>query len=206
MYHLLVIIVALLAIVRGYRRGLTGQVTSVLGLAFGVVCCHIFIPGMTGFFDGWHMIGHFRDGGEYLTSNLSGAIIFFGVYFLFRSITGILRKAADQLGTSLLDSIIGAVFCLYNYLLMLSIAFNVAVGWNTESSLMHDGRSDDGNLVNIVLRIGPAALGSVTFGEFSHEMQLRDARKISCNLDASSDVVNIELVSVVNTKIEVTTC
>ena len=45
LFHIIAIIVAVLGVVRGYRRGLTGMVTSVFGLAFGVVCAHIFCDG-----------------------------------------------------------------------------------------------------------------------------------------------------------------
>lgn len=181
MYHLLVIVVALLAVVRGYRRGLTGQVTSVLGLAFGVICTHIFLSGVTDFTSMLTGRESGNSAGEYLAENLAALLIYCGVYLLFRSITGIVRRAASMLGTSLLDSLLGASFCIFNYLLLLSLVFNVYVGFNPESSLMHDGRSDDGNLVNLVLRIAPATLGSESFEEFSHSMQLRDARKISYN-------------------------
>lgn len=181
MYHLLVIVVALLAVVRGYRRGLTGQVTSVLGLAFGVVCTHIFLPGVSDFMEIIVGRSHYAEGGAFLTENLAALVIYCGVYLLFRSITGIVRRAAGMLGTSLLDSIIGALFCMFNYLLVLSVMLNVIVGYNPQSSLMHDGRSDDGNLINLVLCIGPATLGSESFSEFAHRMQLRDAKRISDN-------------------------
>lgn len=192
MYHLAVIIVAILAIVRGYRRGLTGEVTSVLGLAFGVVCAHIFIPGFSGVIEGFIGASRLESGGSYLATNLAGAIIFFAVYLIFRSITGIVRSAMSMMGTSLLDSLLGALFCLFNYLLMLSAVMNVAVGWNPASPLMRDGRSDDGNVVALVIRIAPATLGAVGFDEFAHEVQLREARKISLNQDTPNDVIPLE--------------
>ncbi|MDE6296047.1 MAG: CvpA family protein [Muribaculaceae bacterium] len=197
MYHLLIIVVALLAVVRGYRRGLTGQVTSVLGLAFGVICTHIFIPGVSDVIGSIIGRSHLEEGGEYLTGNIAALLIYGSVYLLFRSITGIVRQAARMLGTSLLDSLLGAAFCIFNYLLVLSMVLNVLVGYNPDSPLMRDGRSDDGNLVNLVLCIAPATLGSESFDDFAHRMQLRDARKISCageggiNYHAGVDVISV---------------
>lgn len=197
MYHLLIIVVALLAVVRGYRRGLTGQVTSVLGLAFGVICTHIFIPGVSDLIGSVIGRSHLEEGGEYLAGNLAALLIYGCVYMLFRSITGIVRHAARMLGTSLLDSLMGAAFCIFNYLLVLSMILNVLVGYNPGSSLMRDGRSDDGNLVSLVLCIAPATLGSEDFSDFAHRMQLRDARKISCagdaviNHRAARDVISV---------------
>lgn len=182
MFPLLAIAVAIFAIIRGYRRGLTGQVTSVLGLAFGVICAHIFLEGGSDVVA--MLIGRERleRSGRYLTENLSAAAVYATVYVVFRSVTGLVRAALKTLGSSLLNSLLGAAFCLYSYMLVLSMIFNVAVGWNPDSVLMHDGRSGDGNIVAVVLSISPAALGTVSFDEFAHEQQLRDARKISHRL------------------------
>lgn len=186
MYHLLVIVVAILAVVRGYRRGLTGQVTSVLGLAFGVVIAHILVPGLTDALAGFCGYARNPARAQFLASNLAASAIYFIIYLIFCAITKIVRAAMNMIGTSLLDSIIGAMFCLYNYMLMLSAIFNVLVGWHPGSSLMHDGRSDDGNVVALVLKIAPAALGSESFADFAHSMQLEDARKISQILPADT--------------------
>lgn len=191
MYPLLIIIVAALAIVRGYRRGLTGQVTSVLGMAFGIICAHIFIPMLDNPITALISNQHIVTGGEYLITNLAGGIVFFITYFLFRTITGIIRMALKALGTSLLDSILGAVFCMVNYMLMLSICLNVAIGWNPESVLMHDARADDGNVVSLTVTIAPACLGSESFADFAHTCQLRDAKKISANFMSGLNVETI---------------
>ncbi|MDE6843612.1 MAG: hypothetical protein K2J24_08810, partial [Muribaculaceae bacterium] len=41
-YHILALLAGIQALVRGFRRGLTRQVCALLGLAFGVVCAHLF--------------------------------------------------------------------------------------------------------------------------------------------------------------------
>lgn len=179
MYPLLVIAVAIFAVVRGYRRGLTGQVTSVLGLAFGVVCAHIFIPGLQDTMQTIVGAKHYALGGDFLTTNLAGGVIYIGIYLLFRLITKILRNLSFLKSSDLLNSIIGVVFCLCNYLLMLSICLNIIVGWDPESSLMHDGKADDGNIVGLVMQIAPPVLGSDSFDDFAYQVQLRDAKKIS---------------------------
>ena len=43
-FHIIVIAVAAVAVVRGWRRGLSGQAASVLGFAFGTVCAHVMAP------------------------------------------------------------------------------------------------------------------------------------------------------------------
>ena len=41
-YHIIVIAVAAVAVIRGFHSGFTGQVSGVLGFAFGTVCAHVF--------------------------------------------------------------------------------------------------------------------------------------------------------------------
>lgn len=178
-FHIIAIFVALLGVVRGWRRGLTGLVTSVLGLAFGVVCAHIFCDAAAEMVEGLLPKGLSGRSGYYLASNLAAGAIYFIVYWLFRTITKIIRDALGEGSTALLNSLLGALFCVANYLLMLSVAYNIGVGLNPEGRLMRYGKADDGNIIEAVMWIAPAALGSESFGEFAHEEQLRKARTIS---------------------------
>lgn len=188
-YHIIAILVAVLAVIRGYRCGLTGLVTSVLGMAFGVVCSHIFLQAATEISYSLLPDSAIERGDGYLASNFGAGGVFAIVYVIFDRITFILRKAMDFLGKGLLDSLLGVAFCLANYLLMLSIAYNILVGFNPQSALMRHGKADDGNIIEAVMWIAPASLGSESFSEFAHNQQLRDAKKISSNYMEGEDVV-----------------
>lgn len=179
LFHIIAIMVAILGVIRGYRRGLTGLVTSVLGLAFGIVCAHIFCEGAAEFADKILPSGLTERSGYYLTSNLGAGAVYFLVYWLFSTITKVIRTALDTGGSGLFNSILGALFCVCNYMLMLSIAYNIGVGINPSGELMRYGRADDGNIIEAVMCIAPAALGCESFAEFAHEEQLRQARTIS---------------------------
>ena len=191
LFHIIAIIVAVLGVVRGYRRGLTGMVTSVFGLAFGVVCAHIFCDGAAEVVTDVLPSGLADRSGYYLTSNIGAGVVYLLIYYIFRSITKVIRQALESDGSGLLNSLTGAFFCVSNYLLMLSIAYNVGVGLNPSSQLMRHGRADDGNIIEAVMWIAPAALGSESFSEFALEEQLRHARTISLhdNRPTASDVI-----------------
>ncbi len=190
LYHLIAIMVAAYGVIKGYRRGLTGMVTSVLGLAFGIVCAHIFLDGASDLVASVLPARVNMRAEGYLSSNLGAGLVFFIVYSVFESITKIIRAAMGMMGFGLLNSLLGAFFCVCNYLLMLSITYNVMVGFNPESALMRHGKADDGNIIEAVMWIAPAALGSESFSEFAHEEQLRQARKISCNYQSPPGVIS----------------
>ena len=203
LFHIMAIIFAALGVIRGYRRGLTGMVTSVLGLAFGVVCAHIFREAASGIASDILPHAWIARSGDYLASNLGCGAVFFIVYWVFSTVTKIIRLAMGDLGEGLLNSLIGAAFCVYNYLLMLSIVYNVMVGVKPESALMRYAKADDGNIVEAVMWIAPAALGSESFSDFAHQEQLREAKKISENsripaggdiFVSMNDTINIEII------------
>ncbi len=191
-FHIIAIAVLIIAVIRGYRLGLTGLVTSVLGLAFGVVCAHIFLEGATNIAESIIPNSILERSGKYFATNLGAGTVFAIVYSIFYSITAIIRKAISGFGSGILDSILGVAFCIVNYMLMLSIVYNLLVGYNPESILMRHGKNDDGNIIEAVLWIAPACLGSESFSEFAHEEQLREAKKISFNYLSDKNVSIIQ--------------
>lgn len=191
LFHIIALGVAILGVLRGYRRGLTGMVTSVLGMAFGIVTAHIFADAATDF--ALEILPHQRGRDmQYVATNLGCGGVFFLVYFIFRSLTWIIRAAMSLAqGGGLINSLLGAFFCLANYLLMLSICYNVFVGIDPSSALMKYGRADDGNICAGVLWIAPTCLGSESFSDFALQEQLREAKKISVNRGAPSGVIKM---------------
>lgn len=188
-YHILVIVVAALAVVKGFRRGFTGQISGILGLAFGTVCAHVFdvqaeevvrmlIPGLQG-----------RPGSAFAYSVIAAALVYLAVYLAFRLLTGVLRSAMQVFCIGMLDSLLGAAFCLVKYMLFLSLAYNLVLCVNPRSPLLKYATADDGNVVEIVMSLAPEMLGCGSFEDLFHLLQLRDARKIS-NLSSPHFVIN----------------
>lgn len=191
-YHLIVIAVAAVAIIKGFRSGFTGQVSGVLGFAFGTVCAHVFdeqadsfmrmlLPGLEG-----HL------GAGFIYSVTSSALVYVVVYLLFRMLTKVLRSAMQVFYVGMLDKLLGSAFCLTKYMLLLSIIYNLILCVNPGSSLMKYATAEDGNVVECVMLLAPGLLGCYSYEDLSHLLQLREAKKISCNLKGSPVVISLE--------------
>lgn len=193
-YHILALAVFAVALVRGYRSGFTGQISGILGFAFGAVSSHVFFAEADGLmrmlFPG---IGS-HAGASFVYGVLAVTSIYAAVYMLFRMLTGVLRSAMQVFEVGILDRLLGAAFCAVKYLLVLSIVYNVIVCVNPESRLMKYAGADDGNIVEMVLLLAPGLLGCYSFEDLAHLLQLREARKISCNLRPDPCVINKECV------------
>lgn len=188
-YQLMVIGVAILGVFRGYRKGFINQIPGVLGFAFGTVCCHVFteqgeevaralFPSIAG-----------RLGADFIYSLLGSGVVYVAVFVAFSLLTRILRSAMQIFAGGLLNSLIGAAFCLVKYMLALSILFNIIVCFSPRSELMHSAMADDGNAVEVVMGIAPALLGCLSYEDLAHIVQLEDAKKISGNIRKPGNVI-----------------
>lgn len=188
-YHIVVIAVAVLAVIKGFRRGFTGQVSGVLGFAFGTVCAHVFdseaeslmrslLPGLDG-----------RLGAAFIYSVTSAALVYVSVFLAFRIFTKVLRSAMQVFYVGMLDKLLGAAFCLAKYMLIVSIVYNLILCVNPTSPLMKYATAEDGNVVEAVMMLTPSLLGCHSYEDLSHLIQLREAKKISRNINCIPDVI-----------------
>ncbi|MDE5887641.1 MAG: CvpA family protein [Muribaculaceae bacterium] len=188
-YHIIVLTVAVVALLKGYHTGFTGQVSGILGFAFGAVCCHVFADDVEGFVR-WLVPGVANvPGNTFIYSVMTVAVIYTGVFVIFRLLTGVLKSAMQVFGMGLIDRLFGSAFCMIKYLLALSIIYNIIVCINPHSPLMKYANADDGNVVECVMLLAPELLGCYSFSDLAHILQLREARKISLNITPSPDVI-----------------
>lgn len=179
LFNLLIIATGIYGLATGYRRGLTGQISSVLGFAFGAVAAHAFAPDAEAF-----MLERFpslasRDGAAFVCSLFGCGAIYGFTYFFFRMMTSILRHAMSIFNVGLLDRLAGAIFSTIKMLTALSLLLNIYVCFHSDSTLVSHSRDDDGNLIELVMNLGPEIIGSLDTSEFALLLQLRDAKSIS---------------------------
>lgn len=188
-YHIIAITVAAIAVIKGFRSGFTGQVSGVLGFAFGTVCAHVFDDQAEGIVRGLlpGLEGHV--GAAFIYSVISAAMVYVAVFMVFRIFTRVLRSAMQVFYVGMLDKLLGAAFCLTKYMLVLSIIYNLILCVNPSSKLLKYATAEDGNIVEVVMMLAPGLLGCYSYEDLSHLIQLKEAKKISCNINYAPDVI-----------------
>ena len=199
-YHILILVVSTVAVISGFRKGFTGQVSGILGLAFGVVCARVFEQPSEEFFRALLPGISNSPFSEFIYSVISAATVYVIVYLVFRIFTAILRSALQIFYVGMLNRIMGSFFCLLKYLMFLSLFYNLILCVHPDSTLLRYARADDGNMVDEVTMLAPALLGCMGVDDLSHLWQLNEAKKISCNINRASDVIEIERLTQHNIK------
>lgn len=179
LYHLLVIVVAAIGAIRGFRSGLSGQIAAVAGMAFGIVCAHLFATPVEEWLWGVFPEMEYRLGGKYFIGMLATALPFCGIFLLMLAFNGILRSAVSIFDAGMLDKLFGSAFAIFKYLFFLSILYNLMVDFNPRSSIVKYATDHDGNVVEAVMKVAPFSLGNPGVEKLAHDVQLEDAKKIS---------------------------
>lgn len=178
-YQLIVLIVAAAALIIGFRKGLARQTPAVIGVAFGIISGRLLAPGLNDVLYGAFPSVHGKVEQTFVYDTIASTLVFTGICLVFRVVTSFLGDVMKRDDRTILDNIAGAVYALFEYMLITSIVLNMGVALNRNSSLLRHVKSDDGNAIEEVMLLAPALLGGEDVVDLSHRIQLEEAKKIS---------------------------
>ncbi|MCH5214634.1 MAG: CvpA family protein [Muribaculaceae bacterium] len=179
LYHIIIIIVVVWSVITGYHKGFMRQLGMVVSVAFGIVISRIFSPGCLPYVE--EFVPEFVAGFKrpFVVQTLTSGLLFVvsgGVMFLITLPLAMLSKAFSL---GILNSMGGALFRGFLFLLLVSLLYNLIADMAPRSSITQSSRQHDGNLVEGVTKIAPAILGFPGAEEVGYMQQLEDAKKIS---------------------------
>ncbi|MDE7120531.1 MAG: CvpA family protein [Muribaculaceae bacterium] len=147
---ILVIFVASVAI--GYWRGVIVQAGSIGAVVAGIVLCRL-----GGMWLATRLAG--ADGVDYLDRVLACVILFVagyaGVWFLSR----LIKRITHALALGVVDRLAGALFSLFEWMLVLSLALNFWLVVKPETDYGAMSALAGGKAVAFVVKLAPAVLG-----------------------------------------------
>lgn len=181
-YPILIIALCLYGLFSGWRKGMVRQVGSLLALAFGVVCARIFGPVLE---PALAPVLHTGEPGEaspmgvYVLSVVSGSIVFIVVSLALRLLAALLTSLLKVLCLGAVNSILGAVFGLCKWVVILSVALNLWLCITQEKRLLDYCDDGDGNVVETVMSVAPALMDTEGPDNLEHNLQMEEAKTIS---------------------------
>lgn len=138
--------------VYGFYRGVIVQVGAVAAVLFAVFLCRIAgdplarmiaSPGAVSVFD----------------TVLAKVLLFVAGYFSVRAVAALFKKATHALALGGLDRLAGAVFCVFQWMLVLSLLLNLWLVIKPEPPLSELSTLANGHAAATVVRFAPAVLG-----------------------------------------------
>ena len=188
-YLILILAVAFISIASGFKKGLTGQLASLLGFGFGAVASRIFTPELVEHFQWTARVGQAPEFNTFSSNLVCAVTIYFCVYWIFYLLTPLFSTVYAIIMVGMFNRLLGAAFSLTKNLLWVSILYNLMLCFISDSRLLRYEKADDGNLIAAVISITPAILGCYGGEDFAHFNQLKEAKSISCNFTRVNDVI-----------------
>jgi membrane protein required for colicin V production len=182
-YQILIVAICIWGIIRGYRVGFTGQVGAILGIAFGSWTAGLFGGDVGDFLLKEVSLIQSFDSPEYTAQIVGSSICYGATFLLLTAVCAPLSKILSVLGTGIVNSLTGAIVGLFKYAMLISILYNIIVGLDNDSVLLQYGSQGDGNLAEATMLLAPTLLGCQGFSDLSYQIQLKEASKISFNLN-----------------------
>ena len=180
-YSVIIILVALYSIARGFREGITHRMASLMGLAFGAVAARVLAPQFTSYFEWSARFSQATEFTDFTINLVSSVVVYSIVYALFCLMAPIFRIIFSIFEVGILNRILGAFFILFKNILWVSIALNLLLCFSSRSGLLYYESSNDGNLVGAVMDLTALTLGCNGAQDFALFHQLKEAKTISYN-------------------------
>lgn len=158
---IVILVVFVVSVVLGFRKGLIVQAGSLGGLLLGVLLCHIGSDWMAAVIAGTDGAGH-QAAPTYTDCVLANIILFLAGYLGVRLVAHFFKTAAHALSLGALDRIGGAVFYCFEWMLGLSLLLNLWLTIKPSTNFGAMSTIGNGHAIHAILNLGPALLGWVT--------------------------------------------
>lgn len=187
-YHIILFIVAIVGLFVGFRKGLISQLAGVLGVILGILAVHLFSdsvePTVRQYFTS--LQGSFFE--DYAYNVLTAGLIFIAVYALLQLTSFLFKSILGMMNLGILNSLLGSLFCLFKFMLIMSVVFNIILSIDNESSLSEYCDADDGNIVGVVMGMAPTLFSTESPDDLLYIKQKEEAKSISQNNFVNNDV------------------
>lgn len=116
---IVLLVIAIIALVSGGIRGFIAQIGSLAGLILGVICCRFFGAEIC------QVIGTANSAHPLIYRVLTYTVVFLLVYISSIIIAKLIRKVVNSFKLGFIDRIIGALFRLFLWSVLISIVLNI---------------------------------------------------------------------------------
>lgn len=150
---IIILVVFAGSVILGYYRGVIVQAGAVGGLILATILCRIGASWLAARIAG-------QDGcPDYFDTVLANVILFIAGYLAVRVVCHFFKKVTHALKLGMIDRLAGAVFSLFQWMMVLSLALNFWLVVSPQTDFAQHSRLGNGKAVGAVVELAPAVLG-----------------------------------------------
>lgn len=136
----------------GFYRGIIVQVGAVAAIIFAVIACRLAGAPLAEFIAG-------NEAPSSLDVVVAKVIAFVAGYLSVRLVASLFKKMTHALSLGGLDRLGGVVFCLFQWMLVLSLLLNLWLVIKPDAQLSAMSTLANGHLAPAIARLAPTVLG-----------------------------------------------
>ncbi len=149
---IIILIVFAGSVLIGFRSGLLKQVGSLGGLVAGVVLCRLGSAWLTAIIAG-------PDAPTYTDIVLAHLILFIAGFCCVKTVAHFCRQLTHALSLGIVDRLGGVVFCLFEWMLVLSLILNLWLLIKPQTSIASLSTLANGHAAPAIVALAPKLLG-----------------------------------------------
>ena len=123
---IIILIIAVAGLVLGYTKGFVRQISTICGLALGIIACHLWGDWATRVLVEIVPESASWPSPEYTTAIVSNIILFLFIFLGIKLAGSMFKSVLTKLHLGVIDSLAGSLLCVFKYLLVTSIILNIA--------------------------------------------------------------------------------
>lgn len=156
---ILIILIFVVSIIYGLKRGFISQLGSVGGVLVGIVACRLFSESLASMFAGDN-----PDANDQYVSGVFASVLLFIVGFIAaRLVASLVKTVAKTLKLTVVDRVGGAIFSLFGWFLIFSLLLNIWQAFRPDIDITKGSSIADGRAAKAVVDFAPKVLGSEEF-------------------------------------------
>lgn len=154
---IVILIVFVVSVAVGFRKGMIVQAGSLGGIVFGVLLSHLAGDWLAGV-----IAAHGGDGAgvpTYVDSVLANIVLFVAGYLSVKAVAHFFKQLTHALSLGALDRIGGALFSLFQWMLVLSLLLNLWVVIKPGTNFCAMSTLGNGHAIEAIMALAPGLLG-----------------------------------------------
>lgn len=158
---IIIIVVFIGAVIYGYWKGVIVQIGSLAGILLGILACRLFGPWLADLLGGATGESQSLDM-SYVNGVVANVILFILGFICAKLVARIIKTVTTAVKLSLVDKLLGVIFCLFEWFLILSILLNVWQVLRPGTNIIASSTLGNGRAARAVIDLAPAVLGTET--------------------------------------------